>query len=94
MFSAFYNSIWVNEVNFEYKTGKTDFDDVINISYDVIRPTGNGGDILIRNGYFVHFISPDELEPIPKNIIFVIDRSGSMAGDRIEKVKKAFELEF
>ena len=55
------------------------------------RPQLDGGDILIRDGYFVHFISPENLAPIAKNIIFVIDKSGSMSGERIEKTKEAFE---
>mgnify|MGYP000065894045 CR=1 FL=1 len=79
------------EVVFEYTTRNINFDDDIQIEYDIVRPAGNGGDILIRNGYFVHFISPDDLGPIPKNIIFVIDKSGSMIGHRIEKVREAFE---
>jgi len=57
----------------------------------VDRPQLDGGDILIRDGYFVHFISPENLAPIAKNIIFVIDKSGSMSGERIEKTKEAFE---
>ena len=69
----------------------TDYNDELNIEYDIVRPDGDGGDILIRNGYFVHFISPDDLAPIPKNIIFVIDKSGSMYGERIKKTKEAFE---
>jgi inter-alpha-trypsin inhibitor heavy chain H2 len=51
-----------------------------------------GGDIIIRNGYFVHFISPENLDPFPKNIIFVIDRSGSMGGQKMERTKEAFEI--
>ena len=85
------NDISDKEVVFEYTTTNTDFNDDVHIEYDIVRPAGNGGDILIRNGYFVHFISPDDLEPIPKNIIFVIDKSGSMSGGRIEKVREAFQ---
>ena len=47
---------------------------------------------MVRDGYFIHFISPDILPPIPKNIIFVIDKSGSMSyGARMEQTKEAFE---
>jgi len=82
------NEISDKEAVFEYTTNNTDFDGDVHIEYDIVRPAGNGGDILIRNGYFVHFISPDDLKPIPKNIILVIDKSGSMIGHRIEKVRE------
>lgn len=40
----------------------------------------------IVNGYFVHYFAPCEMPVFPKNIIFVIDQSGSMAGRKIEQV--------
>ncbi len=45
----------------------------------------------MRDGYFVHFLSPEDLPPISKNIIFVIDKSGSMSGQRMEHTKEAFQ---
>ena len=74
-----------------YSDDNVDFDDDIHVEYDVDRPPSTGGDIIVRNGYFVHFISPEHRDPLPKNIIFVIDNSGSMSGDRIKKVREAFE---
>ena len=67
----------------------------IELTYDVSRPKLDGGDILVRDGYFVHFISPENLPPLPKNIIFVIDKSGSMGlnrGERMAQTKQAFEF--
>jgi len=32
-------------------------------------------------------MAPDDLSPIDKEIIFLIDTSGSMDGNRIEKLK-------
>jgi len=67
------------------------FEDTLYIQYDVERPSLEGGDILVRNGYFVHFISPENLPPIAKNIIFVIDVSGSMSyQSRMTKVHESF----
>lgn len=43
----------------------------------------------IVNGYFVHFFAPDDLPQMPKNVVFVIDRSGSMDG---EKMKQASHM--
>lgn len=40
----------------------------------------------IVNGYFVHYFAPHEMPVFPKNVIFLIDRSGSMAGRKIEQV--------
>lgn len=38
-------------------------------------------------GYFVHHFAPSNLLRIPKNVIFVIDQSGSMHGRKIEQVQ-------
>lgn len=39
----------------------------------------------IVNGYFVHFFAPDNLAQMPKNVVFVIDRSGSMEGKKMKQ---------
>jgi len=39
--------------------------------------------------YFVHFFSPPGLQVLSKQIVFVIDCSGSMSGDKIEQAKDA-----
>jgi uncharacterized protein YegL len=65
-----------------FKTGNTGADGKM-LFYEV-----NG------TGYFMHIFSPtaDELgtSPLNKDIIFVIDKSGSMDGLKIEQVKVAF----
>uniref|UniRef100_A0A8C4M4S1 Inter-alpha-trypsin inhibitor heavy chain 4 n=1 Tax=Equus asinus asinus TaxID=83772 RepID=A0A8C4M4S1_EQUAS len=58
------------------------------VRYDVNR-TVSGGSIQIENGYFVHYFAPDGLPTIPKNVIFVIDQSGSMAGRKIQQTRDA-----
>lgn len=40
----------------------------------------------IENGYFVHHFAPESLPTMPKNVIFVIDKSGSMSGRKIQQV--------
>ncbi|KAK1151440.1 inter-alpha-trypsin inhibitor heavy chain H6 isoform X2 [Acipenser oxyrinchus oxyrinchus] len=47
------------------------------------------GDIQIYNGYFVHYFAPRGLPIVPKDVIFVIDVSGSMIGTKIKQTKKA-----
>ncbi|NXX40285.1 ITIH4 inhibitor, partial [Tricholaema leucomelas] len=58
------------------------------VRYDVERGA-TAGDIQIVNGYFVHYFAPHEMPALPKNVIFVIDRSGSMAGRKIEQTRDA-----
>jgi uncharacterized protein YegL len=47
-----------------------------------------------RDTYFMHVFEPGVLElggsPMPKQVVFVLDRSGSMSGQKIEQVKTAF----
>ncbi|NWU63502.1 ITIH4 inhibitor, partial [Pterocles burchelli] len=58
------------------------------VRYDVERGA-TAGDIQIVNGYFVHYFAPREMPVFPKNVVFVIDRSGSMAGRKIEQTREA-----
>ncbi|XP_034854486.1 inter-alpha-trypsin inhibitor heavy chain H4 isoform X4 [Mirounga leonina] len=58
------------------------------VRYDVHR-TVSGGSIQIESGYFVHHFAPEGLPTIPKNVIFVIDKSGSMRGRKIEQTQEA-----
>ncbi|XP_017343506.1 inter-alpha-trypsin inhibitor heavy chain H6 isoform X2 [Ictalurus punctatus] len=47
------------------------------------------GDIQVHNGYFVHYFSPRDLPVVSKDIVFVIDISGSMMGTKIKQTKAA-----
>ncbi|XP_059925838.1 inter-alpha-trypsin inhibitor heavy chain H3-like [Gadus macrocephalus] len=60
------------------------------IKYDVKRASSLG-DIQIVNGYFVHFFAPPDLPRIRKNVVFVIDRSGSMSGPKMIQTRVAME---
>jgi Ca-activated chloride channel homolog len=46
-----------------------------------------------EDGYFLLLASPEvkaaDTRPLPKTVVFVIDRSGSMAGKKIEQARKA-----
>lgn len=57
------------------------------ISYDVNRESP--GNMQVVNGYFVHFFAPQGLPVVPKNVVFVIDVSGSMQGRKMEQTKDA-----
>uniref|UniRef100_A0A452V3W1 Inter-alpha-trypsin inhibitor heavy chain 4 n=1 Tax=Ursus maritimus TaxID=29073 RepID=A0A452V3W1_URSMA len=58
------------------------------VRYDVNR-TSSGGSIQIENGYFVHYFAPEGLPTIPKNVIFVIDKSSSMSGRKMQQTREA-----
>ncbi|KAH0516323.1 Inter alpha-trypsin inhibitor, heavy chain 4 [Microtus ochrogaster] len=58
------------------------------VRYDVDRSV-SGGSIQIENGYFVHHFAPEDLPTMPKNVIFVIDKSGSMLGRKIQQTREA-----
>ncbi|KAM9859818.1 inter-alpha-trypsin inhibitor heavy chain H3-like [Aulostomus maculatus] len=58
------------------------------VKYDVKRAQ-RLGEVQIVNGYFVHFFAPPDLPRVPKNVVFVVDRSGSMGGKKIEQTRDA-----
>ncbi|XP_057685426.1 inter-alpha-trypsin inhibitor heavy chain H6 [Corythoichthys intestinalis] len=58
------------------------------IQYDV-NVTDLMGDIQVFDGYFVHYFAPRGLPVVPKDVIFVIDVSGSMIGTKIKQTKQA-----
>ncbi|PSN48670.1 hypothetical protein C0J52_04778, partial [Blattella germanica] len=58
------------------------------VEYDVDR-TSNPGEVLVNDGYFVHFFSPSDLKPLRKQVTFVLDVSGSMSGRKIEQLRQA-----
>ncbi|NP_001028276.1 inter-alpha-trypsin inhibitor heavy chain H3b precursor [Danio rerio] len=58
------------------------------IMYDVER-VKQSGDFKVANGYFVHYFAPTDVQRIPKNVVFIIDQSGSMQGNKIEQTRMA-----
>ena len=60
------------------------------VEYDLEREGNTCGDIVIRDGYFIHYIAPKGLSSIPKNVILTVDTSGSMYW-RIAQAKQAMK---
>ncbi|XP_051531657.1 inter-alpha-trypsin inhibitor heavy chain H3-like isoform X2 [Myxocyprinus asiaticus] len=58
------------------------------VTYDVERRNPKG-EITVSKGYFVHYFAPTDIPRIPKNVVFIIDRSGSMHGRKIEQTRLA-----
>ncbi|KAF7463105.1 inter-alpha-trypsin inhibitor heavy chain H1 [Marmota monax] len=57
------------------------------VTYDVNRD--KLCDLLVANNYFAHFFAPKNLTNMSKNIVFVIDISGSMEGQKMKQTKEA-----
>ncbi|XP_042324625.1 inter-alpha-trypsin inhibitor heavy chain H2 isoform X2 [Sceloporus undulatus] len=60
------------------------------VTYDVKRES-KAGELEIFNGYFIHYFAPENLDPLPKNILFVIDVSGSMWGLKMKQTVEAMK---
>uniref|UniRef100_A0A669C6J1 Inter-alpha-trypsin inhibitor heavy chain 2 n=1 Tax=Oreochromis niloticus TaxID=8128 RepID=A0A669C6J1_ORENI len=63
---------------------------VITVLYDVNRDS-NAGELQVSDGHFVYFFAPSNLSPLPKNIVFVIDVSGSMWGVKMKQTVQAMK---
>ncbi|XP_008583136.1 PREDICTED: inter-alpha-trypsin inhibitor heavy chain H2 [Galeopterus variegatus] len=72
------------------KCSETAVDGELVVMYDVHREK-KAGELEVFNGYFVHFFAPENLHPIPKNILFVIDVSGSMWGVKMKQTVEAMK---
>ncbi|KAK7891843.1 hypothetical protein WMY93_023806 [Mugilogobius chulae] len=59
------------------------------VRYDVNRDSH--GELQVSDGHFVHFFAPSNLSPLPKNIVFVIDVSGSMWGVKMKQTVEAMQ---
>ena len=88
----FENDEILTPAKFEFQNSA--IDDTVTVAYEV-EGNGNGGDIIINcpnptgSGYFIHFLSPN-LPPLEKEIIFLIDKSGSMRkARRMQQAKEA-----
>ncbi|XP_065201336.1 inter-alpha-trypsin inhibitor heavy chain H4-like isoform X7 [Planococcus citri] len=58
------------------------------VRYDVDR-VSNPNQILLDEGYFVHFYAPSDLKTLNKHVLFALDISGSMGGRKIEQLREA-----
>jgi len=58
------------------------------VRYDVDRQ-GQDSEVQVIDGYFVHYFVPANLPTLPKHVVFVLDTSGSMRGEKIRQLKDA-----
>ncbi|XP_069124411.1 inter-alpha-trypsin inhibitor heavy chain H4-like [Argopecten irradians] len=59
------------------------------LKYTLTPQVDNGGTLIINDGAFVHYFAPVGLSTMDKTVIFVIDVSGSMGGEKLRQVKVA-----
>merc|ERR1719376_465939 len=85
-----------NQVHIQYKPSpdyqKSLNDNGLNgqfiVQYDVDR--GNqSSEIQLHDGYMVRFFAPENLKVLPKHVVFVLNVSGSMSGDKLDQLKNA-----
>ncbi|KAH9507707.1 Inter alpha-trypsin inhibitor, heavy chain 4 [Bulinus truncatus] len=69
--------------------GKTGISAKFVVQYDIEH--SSPGEIMVVDGYFIHFFAPD-LPPLPKDIIFVLDVSGSMDGTKLQQLKSSMKV--
>merc|ERR1712232_1175240 len=58
------------------------------VRYDVDRQ-GRDSEVQLIDGYFVHYFVSSNLPTLPKHLVFVLDTSGSMGGEKIQQLKDA-----
>ena len=58
------------------------------VRYDVDR-SNQDNEVQVVDGHFVHFFVPDNLKTMAKHVIFILDVSGSMSGEKLDQMKDA-----
>ena len=86
------------EVVFTYSPSPEEQDDTENglardmvVEFDVNHPSDGAGLIVVNDCYFAQFFSPSGIEAVPVDLVFVIDVSGSMSGQKIDQTREALE---
>merc|ERR1719167_434287 len=71
---------------YQTEAGDQGIDGQFVVEYDVNR-RDQDSEIQVVDGYFVHYFVPDNLETLAKHVVFVLDVSGSMDGEKIKQLK-------
>lgn len=79
---------WSPTTNDQKKLVKDGISGKFIVQYDVDRQS-EAGQILVMQGYFVHFFAPENLPPLRKHVVFILDISGSMWGRKMEQLKES-----
>ncbi|XP_069668859.1 inter-alpha-trypsin inhibitor heavy chain H4-like [Periplaneta americana] len=60
------------------------------VQYDLDR-LKHPNELLVNDGYFAHFFTPENLKPLSKHVTFVLDVSYSMEGHKLTQLKEAMD---
>ena len=92
------SSISDHEYKVVYNSTSSTLGEDFIVIYELASPPVNGTMLSYNDGheeYFFHIFSPQKSDlgnqAMPKEIIFVLDKSGSMAGKKILQLKEAFD---
>ncbi len=85
-----------NGIKLEYSTGLLTIEERIEVIYTLDRQIGGAQLLTHSNGsdnFFVYLLAPiitEDTDSAPRQYVFVLDRSGSMSGLKIQQAKIAF----
>ena len=89
----------LNSVSCSLSLPRSDMNRAITLVYETADTDADGIMQFYNDGeitYFLHTFAPgmDKLgnKPLEKDIVFIVDKSGSMSGDKMTQTKKAFKL--
>ncbi|GAB1605164.1 inter-alpha-trypsin inhibitor heavy chain H3-like [Argonauta hians] len=80
------------KITFRPKPNGQVMDGIFVVKYSVEQNKKYTGEILSSNGYFVHYVIPEKLQPMKKDILFLLDTSSSMIGRKTEQLRSAMKL--
>merc|ERR1719435_644101 len=78
--------VFAPEKSYQEEAGAQGLSGQFEVQYDVDRQ-GQESEVQVIDGYFVHYFVPDNLETLAKHVVFVLDVSGSMGGEKLEQLK-------
>lgn len=80
----------MNEVEQSHYFGRHGFTGDFSVAFDVRGQDHSQPDVTVDGQYFLHFYDvPEQMESIPKHVIFVLDHSESMTGPKTACLKDA-----
>merc|ERR1711892_650762 len=78
--------VFAPDKTYQEEAGAQGISGQFTVKYDVDRK-GEESEVQVIDGYFVHYFVPENLEILPKHVVFVLDVSGSMGGEKLEQLK-------
>merc|ERR1711892_1539877 len=80
------NIVFAPDKTYQEEAGAQGISGQFIVKYNVDRRREEN-EVQVIDGYFVHYFVPENLETLPKHVVFVLDVSGSMGGEKLEQLK-------